>query len=910
VKTLKRTWNYLIVEPCSWLFYFFFQAARFKKERDQESFTARLWSALRLALPLFLCCFWLSLLIRMLLYSVFPGIYDLYFPANFFMLSPDVLYFWFDTLWVTALCIAFGLAITVIFDSVLGVTASIAVALASGICIKASYDSMVALVFGLLFGLLSGLTFVSTRTVTRRSIVGMVVGIVLGIVNGSVVGTLGGFWGGMIVGIVGGQATSHTILGSVGGGSIGGILAAGITRLMMSIGNKIGRRRLEIGEIGTRVGLILSGAFGVAVGISVGDVGLYAGMRGVSAPPHFADGVRVGMPVSIIVGITFLLSYLIGYYRLPLYPISAFSALRAYFASRKNPYHVFVHLHRSSLYWDERALLPLPYLISHLGIAREHNEEQTLEEIAFIVTERPTQMRAAKVLLLEIAIHYLEMCSSLRDITSVSAHLGRILFPELGLLDPQLLFPFARFYDASLEAGRYYSPLSSDMRRDALETMLKHLERAASVHAAGDARLSDRLARVITSWQQTILHALADTGQLVDTAYTVRNPFIPGRSIEPRDSRFVGRHDLAQQLSEVLQSPHRHSVVLLYGERHMGKSSLLMNLAYLLGASYIPVMYNMQRSTSSSVTVFLGELAGKIWAVTSSRGLHIKKLKYEYLQEASEQHEMAVYRVFDHWLNDVQRELEREGKILLLAFDEYECFELAGRSQHFNLEHVLAYFRNLINNSHDIVLLFSGLAAFTEMQANWAGYFEHVQSFKVSFLQPQEALQLVTRPTPYFPSQQVVSEDIVRQIVDVTACHPFFVQGVCSALVEYLNKVGRFPAEVQDVTIAVSNFLDAWWDDYFQDLWLRTSSEQRRCLDALNRLGVCSDVVIQQETGLDESTLKSALDILLRRDLVTREQENYRIAAPLLRQWVECGKKDTLLDMGSLRLKQRYRLPQ
>jgi hypothetical protein len=871
-----------MLEPGIWLFYYFFQTARFKREIERDRPVERVMPILRLALPLFLGCFVLSLIVRMLLYALFPNLYDLDFPPHFFVLDANMLHFWLDNLWVTAFCIIGSMLIMLFFGFVVGITICIAVTLASGICIQASTDIVVALSFGLLFGTLSGLTFVSTRTITRRSIIRMVIGIVLGIVAGCCTGIFGGFWGGMIVGIVGGQAVGPTILGSVGGGLVGGLLGADVTALIMKGVNLLSHGFLEIGEVGRRLGLTLSGTLGVAVGIATGDMGLYVGIQGYPDPPSLASSEAHGLLVGVIVGITFAVCYALGYCRLLFYPISAFSIVRAYRTSRSVPVEVFARLRRSSLYWDERVLLPLPFLTPLLFIALERNDEITLAEIAFIVTERPTQIFAAKHAALEIALRHLEMCSSLREIAGAAERLSRILPPEMGLVDPQWVLPFVRLHDVSLEATRYYNSFGLDMRREALETMLLSL----AAFASRDDRFNNRLQTVVSIWRQTVQLELADIEQLTDANHAIRNPFIPGKSVVLNDSRFVGRHDLARQLAASLSRDRSHPVFLLNGERHMGKSSLLMNLSQLLGAHFIVVIMDMQRSTDNSITVFFSSLATSIWGIVMQRGIRIKKLKYAYLQEASEQNAAAVYRVFDRWLSELESELEREEKVLLLAFDEYESFELAGQLRHFNLKSLLIYFQSIIQHSQRIVLLFSGLVPFAEMQDHWEEYFADVQTFKVSFLQPQEAHHLITHPGSYFPGEQVFGEDVVQQILHVTACHPFFIQGVCSTLIEQLNSEGRFLAIPQDVALATSRFLDTWWDRYFLDLWQHTDNVQRACLMLLKKWGNCDMLLFQQETNVEEARLLRAMDALLRRDMIRKEQESYSIAIPLLQEWV------------------------
>jgi len=184
-------------------------------------------------------------------------------------------------------------------------------------------------------------------------------------------------------------------------------------------------------------------------------------------------------------------------------------------------------------------------------------------------------------------------------------------------------------------------------------------------------------------------------------------------------------------------------------------------------------------------------------------------------------------------------------------------------------------------------LLFSGVQTFGEMGANWASYFVNAKTLKVSFLQPTEARHLIMHPAPNFRSQEIFAEEVVEEIMHVTGCHPFLLQAVCSELVEHLNLENRQRAEVQDVSLAVTQVLDNWWDTYFRDLWERSDQDQRTCLAILSHVEECDFLSIAQQAGSDEQVVRRTLQSLLKRDLVLFEKNTYRIAAPIFYRWVE-----------------------
>jgi predicted transcriptional regulator len=173
------------------------------------------------------------------------------------------------------------------------------------------------------------------------------------------------------------------------------------------------------------------------------------------------------------------------------------------------------------------------------------------------------------------------------------------------------------------------------------------------------------------------------------------------------------------------------------------------------------------------------------------------------------------------------------------------------------------------------------------MGPSWAGYFVNAQTLKVGFLQKAEAYRLITRPVPDYPSEQILGEEVVEEIIRVTGCHPFLVQAVCSKLIDLLNIDNRDWAELPDVAEAMHQVLESWWDTYFQDLWERTSQEQKLCLFALQKHRCSTIQEIVQQSQLEEKTVRYTLNILLRRDLVLRDHDSYQISAPIFEEWVK-----------------------
>ncbi len=590
-----------------------------------------------------------------------------------------------------------------------------------------------------------------------------------------------------------------------------------------------------------------------------------------------------------IIGISCLVGYTIVYYRLPFYPIIWLSTLKTYHDTKKNPTRVFDNLHKSALYWDENIYLPLPYMKQNLHFAVEQSVDQALKEISFIMHERPLQINLARSASLEIAIRDLETRDTLPAIAAASQRLDEILLKNAKLMDPRWITPFARLGDVSRDASRFTSPIGRQAKLKALEDIRAHLRKVNLYEVFEEAKLNERLKGVVDTWLEAVKHEQERQDIAPEEIGQIDNPYIPGPALQLRNSLFVGRHDLVQQLEKNLRKDSHRPTFFLTGERRMGKSSTLNQLPHLLGARFLSITFDLQQPRLfSNVAAFLSAISKDVYQAMDSRGMKVKKLEYTALKEVGRENEANPYRLFDDWLSDVEYILEQEERLLLLAFDEFEKLQEAEQRGYLSTSLLLDWFRSAIQNYNHLAFIFSGVRTLGDMGASWANYFVSVQTLKVSFLHPSEARRLITKPVPTYPSEQLFGDGVVDEIIRVTGCHPFLVQAVCSDLIDHLNTLQASRAELSDVAEAVQNVLDQWWDTYFRDLWERTSQEEQMILLVLREMRQSDIQQIIAKSNQDEKAVRRTLNLLLKRDIVlTDDSVNYRIAAPIFEEWVK-----------------------
>ena len=136
-----------------------------------------------------------------------------------------------------------------------------------------------------------------------------------------------------------------------------------------------------------------------------------------------------------------------------------------------------------------------------------------------------------------------------------------------------------------------------------------------------------------------------------------QNPYIAGNPVGDSSS-FVGRDDVLREVGNVLRRPQDNAIVL-YGQRRIGKTSILQYLAKWLPTQgeYCPVDFDLQDKATLPLGEVLLELARKI--------AHIRNLPNPDLGTDPE---TAFKEV---WLPNVLENLPSDTALVIL-FDEFD----------------------------------------------------------------------------------------------------------------------------------------------------------------------------------------------------------------------------------------------
>ncbi len=520
-----------------------------------------------------------------------------------------------------------------------------------------------------------------------------------------------------------------------------------------------------------------------------------------------------------------------------------------------------------SAFWDELQFIPLYGLDIHLLLALKRNPVEGKAAINYLTNSY--QRWAAESAQLELYATILQGCADVEAICEVHHSLGTIE-PE-NEVSP-LLRIFSRLsedVDAAInQASAYNQSLLLRDIADKLNLQLQNFTRSSDKYTV-------RFRPIIKSWGEIITNYIDELAKITELRQEIDSPYIMGVPLTLEQEIFTGRNDIGARIEQLLLD-RRRPPLLLYGQRRMGKTSLLNNIGKLLPSNIIPMFIDLQGAPSSASddAGFLYNLAKEMEKSAKKQGLTLPSLTREVL-------ESDPFSYFYEWLDKVEQSLGQNTA--LLALDEFEVLDNAIAKGRFDEQDVLGMLRHLIQHRPRFKVLLAGSHTIEEYQ-RWASYLINVQVVHISYLKEAEARQLIERPVKDFTLRY--EPNAVERVLQLTRCHPFLVQLLCAEIIVLKNEqdpsVRRF-ATLADVEAAIPEALQSG-GFFFADI-------QNNQVDATGQaiLGFIAaqgeGAIVNRESLLQQfSDAEITLKLLLQRELIEEVDDGYSFQVELIRR--------------------------
>jgi hypothetical protein len=355
----------------------------------------------------------------------------------------------------------------------------------------------------------------------------------------------------------------------------------------------------------------------------------------------------------------------------------------------------------------------------------------------------------------------------------------------------------------------------------------------------------------------------------------IANPYITGVPLTIHNKTlFIGRSDIFARI-ELLLEGQRSPPILLYGQRRIGKTSLVNFFSARLPKNYVSLFADLQGpiTLATNHSGFLYNLGRTlINAARNESQLSLPPLKEKDLHD-------DPFTAFDEWLDKVEDSME--GHNLLLVLDEFEALENSFARGNLDRQMVLSMFRHIIQHRSRLKIILVGFHQL-DVFPEWDSYLINVEAVHLSYLNEAEAIQLIKKP---IKDSLQYSKDALKYMLDVTNCHPALLQSLCKEIIlqknlQESNRRGRI--HKSDVEAAIPNVLQSA-KNYFIHIARRSSIEKKilALLAAQGKNAILSKAQILRHYPQVENSLAN----LVQCELLESTPTGYRFQVEIIRRW-------------------------
>ncbi|MEM7247566.1 MAG: ATP-binding protein [Acidobacteriota bacterium] len=373
-----------------------------------------------------------------------------------------------------------------------------------------------------------------------------------------------------------------------------------------------------------------------------------------------------------------------------------------------------------------------------------------------------------------------------------------------------------------------------------------------------------------------------------------KNPYIAGPPVRSTEM-FFGRQDVFRHVTDNLTGRHQDNVLILFGRRRTGKSSILYQLERGdLLEEHLAVLVDLQGLGGFDTASLLYQLARKL-----GRRLRSEEGGSELPRPQRSEFSEAPYDAFQDHLDDIEDLLVGLDRRLLVMIDEFEL--LRSRVEAGAVEpEIFPFLRNLMQHRERLAFLLAGTNELVTMREDYSSILFSLAIYRrISYLPTDDAGRLIEEPVR---GELLFDDLLVDSLLHLTAGHPYYLQLTCQNLVNHANLRNTHgwlsPEDLQSVLPEV---LEAG-EGHFLHEWRSLESQSERC--ALAAIAENDDTglrwfetaevtslvqpVHQRSFPAEDEVLQEALEQLHRADLLEADEarRSWRVRIDLMRHWI------------------------
>jgi type I restriction enzyme M protein len=397
------------------------------------------------------------------------------------------------------------------------------------------------------------------------------------------------------------------------------------------------------------------------------------------------------------------------------------------------------------------------------------------------------------------------------------------------------------------------------------------------------------------------------------------SPYVTGDPLKPKHghSLFLGRKTIIDRISR--QISEHGNVVLLEGNRRVGKTSILWHLEGQVIPNWLAVYANLQggEGARGKVGVPTHEIF-RLMAYEIARGVSkcgvdtplpngelipAGKLPLGIMNACktgiSEDSPFLDFRVY---LEQILSVLTAKNLGLLLMLDEFDKLQ-EGIDSGVTSPQVPENFRFLIHHYSNFSAILTGSRRLKRLREEyWSALYGIGISIPVTFLDQESAKELVVEPVR---SKLTISQEAISRVLELTARHPYLIQCLCNKLFDYSVEIGTRTITLPLVDASARLLVHD--NEHFASLWdyagfaRERGSRRRHYLLYIFAKGFKQDERVafssmkeqlsQQGVEVPDDELAADLECLRELELIELlgplGEGEYRLTIPLMADWIE-----------------------
>lgn len=274
----------------------------------------------------------------------------------------------------------------------------------------------------------------------------------------------------------------------------------------------------------------------------------------------------------------------------------------------------------------------------------------------------------------------------------------------------------------------------------------------------------------------------------------IHNPFQHGARGGPvmDPKMFYGREALLRSLVSAVSDTTPGKCVVLYGQKRVGKSSVLEHLRQRMQWPLVPVDFSLGNTiTNFSVHFFLWTILYQTARAVRAQSTHGRKLPIidvPTLTELSAGGLSLFYQKMDDFADRCKADPVTRDLRVILLIDEFVYLYKAIHDKVIPGEFMKTWKALLQHGYFNAVLV--GHDVMPQFMNAYPNEFAVAVPVRCSYLSEEDARKLADVPIriggPTGESRYVGTA--LDDIIDLTDCNPFYIQIVCDAVVEYMNR--------------------------------------------------------------------------------------------------------------------------